>query len=152
MFPINESIDRNLLHNWAIGLLLFQSWVRIITIQGMNEYWRRQFDWVQEQGIMQVNVEMVVKNIVVPILGYLMTSLAVPNVLVYGVVPMVISNVQLQMICQRFIYTFVAFQGIAMIGFYYGVKGIAKLYPIVKQSILDDKYLIGHRLRNVDEM
>jgi E3 ubiquitin-protein ligase MARCH6 len=98
--PLDESPYLFLIHDWAIGLLYFKLWVRVVTYDLYQSPWRAKFDKVrffviiylfykvQRDGIVGVNVTEIFWTIIAPILTPLLVSLSVPYFIGFGVIPL----------------------------------------------------------------
>jgi len=143
--PINESPNFFVYHDWAFGLLYLKVWFRITMLETFPvNPWKQKFEKVKTNGIVGVNVTEVVHDIIAPIMFPLLLMLAIPYFIIHGFLPIFLSSVYVKSVCFRFSYL-VIISGYII---YEGGTMIFSWFPKFRQAIIDDKYLIGHKLHN----
>jgi len=141
----NESPHIFLFHDWAFGLVYLKIWFRLVMLDTIPTSWKATFDKVQTNGIRGVNVSEVVKEVILPIFLPFSIMLSLPYTFSRGIVPLFAPNIYWQSVFNRYshLVTLGAFLGHHLLRF------VVYWYPQFKQAIIDDKYLIGHRLHNL---
>jgi len=139
-----ESANFFIYHDWALGLFYLKVWVRITMLDGYPNNWKPKFEKVLRDGIVGVQFMDTVKGIIVPITMPLLVLLTAPYILVKGIIPLFTSSFLVQSWYFRFVY-------LGMVAGYLlsrVVLFLADWFPKFRQSVFDDKYLVGRRLHN----
>jgi len=134
-------------HDWAFGLLFLKFWFRLVMTEALHSPWKEKFDKVKNDGIAGIDVKFVLEKIISPILLPITTLLCTPCVISRGVLPFIVSSYQIRALVFRYSYLL----SLSFIVTYKVVSSIYNWYPRFRQAIIDDKYLIGHKLNNYSE-
>ncbi|KAG7540451.1 Zinc finger RING-CH-type [Arabidopsis thaliana x Arabidopsis arenosa] len=142
--PVDESPVFLLYQDWALGLIFFKIWTRLVMLDYMlpivDDSWRAKFERVREDGFSRLQGLWVLREIVFPIVMKLLTALCVPYVLARGVFPML----GYPLVVNSAVYRFAWIGCLSVILFCFWFRNL-------HNSIRDDRYLIGRRLHNFGE-
>lgn len=143
--PIYQTPVLFIWQDWALGVL-YTKIACAITMMGPEWFLRTAIERVYRDGIRDMNLQVVVRDITAPVVSCFGLALAVPYVLVYSVAPLFIANVQLRNVVARRIYPFLLLVGVSSVILTLQIRQFKKLYEHIK----NDKYLVGQRLVNYD--
>lgn len=117
-----------------------------VIMMGPNWTMQRAIERAYRDGIRNIDLPFILRDIAMPVIGSLGLALAIPYATAHGIVPLLISDLHLRNIIVRLLYPFVLliFLGIAVVIFQ--IRQFKKLYEHIK----NDKYLVGKRLVNYD--
>jgi len=141
--PLHQTPIYLLWQDWFLGLMYTKITVAV-TFLGPDWWLKLSIEQLYQDGIRNMNLGSVVKNLVVPCVTSLGIALAVPYLLSHGVIPLILADQQLVVNIQRRIYPFllltVMFVSLLVLQF----KQFTKLLEHIK----NDRYLVGRRLVN----
>eukprot|EP01114_Cavostelium_apophysatum_P014850 TRINITY_DN3947_c0_g1_i1.p1 TRINITY_DN3947_c0_g1~~TRINITY_DN3947_c0_g1_i1.p1 ORF type:complete len:971 (+),score=131.83 TRINITY_DN3947_c0_g1_i1:87-2999(+) len=142
--PHDETPHFFTLHGWALGLVLLKFWFRLVTFEAYPTRWGETFENVRENGILGVQFGEIVREILVPILEPLLLVITVPYLIANGLFPLLGATLEGQSYFYRHIY-FVILMA-CLCG--KSISWLGEWWPKFKQSVIDEKFLIGQRLHN----
>lgn len=136
--------------DWALGLLFLKLWVRLVLIGGPSwcAMWRSRFERVLNDGFTHLDACRIFSTVISPLTLNLLLLLGVPYVTVKGAMWMLCSDRILIALAVRFSYAAAA--GLYVL--YRGICTLRKLLTYIHNSARDNRYLIGRRLHNIDEL
>eukprot|EP01118_Nematostelium_gracile_P000430 TRINITY_DN10480_c0_g1_i1.p1 TRINITY_DN10480_c0_g1~~TRINITY_DN10480_c0_g1_i1.p1 ORF type:complete len:850 (+),score=138.72 TRINITY_DN10480_c0_g1_i1:111-2660(+) len=146
LMPIRVSVYESpnfiLYQDWTLGLMIEHVFFRNLTL--INDNWMAKFQRVKTNGISGVKLRETFSEIMFPILEPLLFSLIMPFLVVRGILPFFTSS--LVILSGSFRWCYFVFYMAFFVHFMSNL--LLKWLPRFKQAIIDDKYLIGHRLHN----
>ncbi|XP_019086195.1 PREDICTED: probable E3 ubiquitin ligase SUD1 [Camelina sativa] len=149
--PVDESPVFVLYQDWALGLMFWKIWTRLVLLDHMrpivDDSWRAKFERVREDGFLRLQGLWVLKEIVFPIVMKLLTALCVPYVLARGVFPILGYPV----VVNSAVYRFAWIGCLSVMLLCVCAKRCIVWFRNLHNSIRDDRYLICRRLNNFGE-
>jgi E3 ubiquitin-protein ligase MARCH6 len=139
----NETPRYPVLQCWALGLVFLKIWMRCVFLGGEN-HWRPIFERVLVQGFWHMNMSMIFREIVFPVLIFLADFVLVP----YFVTRLAGVLLDLSYEYRSFLVRF-SFIGFAITRCI--INGLIELVTILTKlhnSIRDSRYLVGTQLTN----
>jgi len=133
-------------HSWALGLLILKCWCRMVPLDYLPNKWLPVFEKIKNNGIMGIDLTQIFQELLIPILNPLLLFLTIPYVLTQGVLPLFNVSLLVESICYRYIY----FSIFLYYTLWRTVTLIASWYSKFKQSIIDEKFLVGLKLQNFE--
>lgn len=143
--PIHQTPILFIWQDWALGVL-YTKIACAITMMGPEWFLRTAIERAYRDGIRDIRVELIMKNIVTPVVACFGLALSIPYVTAYSIVPLFISNLQTRNVIARRIYPFLLLISVVCLIVVFQIKQFKKLYEHIK----NDKYLVGQRLVNYD--
>ncbi|XP_047104962.1 E3 ubiquitin-protein ligase MARCHF6-like [Schistocerca piceifrons] len=115
-------------------------------MMGPEWHVRRAIERTYRDGIRDMNLGFVMRELAAPIISCLGLALAVPYVVAHGLVPLFVANPQLRNLIARRLYPFLLLVSLTAGIIVFQIRQFRKLYEHIK----NDKYLVGRRLVNYD--
>ncbi|XP_072379306.1 E3 ubiquitin-protein ligase MARCHF6 [Diabrotica undecimpunctata] len=143
--PIYQTPILFIWQDWALGVL-YTKIACAITMMGPDWFLRAAIERVYRDGIREMNLTFVFKELAAPVIVSFGLALAVPYAIAYSLVPIFITNLQLKNFIARRLYPFLLLVSIIAVVINLQVRQFRKLYEHIK----NDKYLVGQRLVNYD--
>uniref|UniRef100_A0A6P7GEV5 E3 ubiquitin-protein ligase MARCHF6 n=2 Tax=Diabrotica virgifera virgifera TaxID=50390 RepID=A0A6P7GEV5_DIAVI len=143
--PIYQTPILFIWQDWALGVL-YTKIACAITMMGPDWFLRAAIERVYRDGIREMNLTFVFKELAAPVIVSFGLALAVPYAIAYSLVPIFITNLQLRNFIARRLYPFLLLLSIIAVVINLQVRQFRKLYEHIK----NDKYLVGQRLVNYD--
>ncbi|XP_066159139.1 E3 ubiquitin-protein ligase MARCHF6 isoform X1 [Euwallacea fornicatus] len=143
--PIHQTPILFIWQDWALGVL-YTKIACAVTMMGPDWFLRAAIERVYRDGIRDMNLQFVFKELALPVIVCQGFALAVPYVIAYSIVPMFVSNLQLRNLIARRLYPFLLLLGSANVAIVLQIRQFKNLYEHIK----NDKYLVGQRLVNYD--
>ncbi|XP_050301508.1 E3 ubiquitin-protein ligase MARCHF6 [Anthonomus grandis grandis] len=143
--PIHQTPILFIWQDWALGVL-YTKIACAITMMGPDWVLRAAIERVYRDGIRDMNLSLIFKELALPVIVCFGFALAVPYVLAYSVIPLFVSNLQLRNLIARRLYPFLLLVATVNIIIVLQIRQFKKLYEHIK----NDKYLVGQRLVNYD--
>lgn len=143
--PIHQTPILFIWQDWALGVL-YTKIACAVTMMGPDWFLRAAIERVYRDGIRDMNLQYVFKELAMPVIVCLGFALAVPYVVAYSIVPLFVTNLQLRNLIARRLYPFLLLLGSANIAIVLQIRHFKNLYEHIK----NDKYLVGQRLVNYD--
>jgi len=141
--PLYQTPIYLLWQDWFLGLMYTKITVAL-TFLGPDWWLKLSIEQLYQDGLRNMNLGSVFKNLVVPCVTGLGIALSVPYILSHGLIPLILVDLQLVVNIQRRIYPFllltVMFVSLLVLQF----KQFTKLLEHIK----NDRYLVGRRLVN----
>ncbi|XP_022903950.2 E3 ubiquitin-protein ligase MARCHF6 [Onthophagus taurus] len=129
--------------DWALGVL-YTKIACAITMMGPDWWLKTAIERVYRDGLREMQLKVVLKDLAGPVLVCFGLFLAVPYVLAYSLAPIFIVNIQIRILIARRIYPFLLLMGIGAFAVILQIRQLKRLYEHIK----NDKYLVGQRLVN----
>lgn len=143
--PFNETPIHFLWHDWALGVLYTKIAVAL-TLMGPEWGFRRAIERAYRDGLRDIDLKFIIKEIAAPVITCFGLALALPYVIAHSFMPMFFADKSTLVQIGRQIYPFFLVIAIAIGNCFLQVRQFKKLYIAIK----NDKYLIGQRLVNYD--
>ena len=131
--PLNQSPLFFLWQDWALGAMYTKITIAL-TFMGPDWWLKRAIEQLYQDGLRGLNLGYLIPQLVVPAVTFLGLALALPYVVAHGVVPVLISDVELVIFIQRRIYPslllLIAVFGLIVLQ----LKQFRKLYEHIKND------------------
>ncbi|GBG74019.1 hypothetical protein CBR_g17730 [Chara braunii] len=148
--PLDERLKLLYYQDWAVGLLLLEIWMRLVMLGQVmpfgigDDRWRNKFERIRNDGFMRLHGMWVLKEVIAPIVGYLLTLLCLPYACAKGLMALISPSPQMALLVPRF-----ACLGTVVAVVLWRLLQKSRAWLIeLHDSIRDDRYLIGQRLHN----
>merc|ERR1719370_2040193 len=141
--PLHQSPLYFIWQDWALGAMYTKITVAL-TFMGPDWWLKESIEQLYQDGIRNLNLSRVVKNLVIPSVKTLGLSLSIPYLLSHGLAPAIISSEATLILVQRRIYPALLFSSALVIFFTVQTRQFKKLVEHIK----NDRYLVGRRLVN----
>ncbi|CAA7019944.1 unnamed protein product [Microthlaspi erraticum] len=149
--PVDESPVFHLYHDWALGLIFWKIWTRLVMLDHLlpvvGRSWRAKFKRVRDDGFSKLQMLWALREIVYPIVMKLLTALCVPYVLARGVFPIL----GYPLVVNSAVYRFAWIGCLSVRLFCFCAKRCLVWVWKLHNSIRDERYVIARRLHNFGE-
>jgi len=153
VFPLWLQLDQSpyyhFYQDWAFGLLYLKIWHRSVSLAGPNNTWFRKFEKIRQDGVRNVCVVEILREIVMPLVTIFGTLLAFPYFVTHGIIPH-IEGITLETWALVDRCSYLVFLGSVLAYFFASFTKLS--FHQLRERIRDDKYLIGQRLHNHGEL
>ncbi|XP_030751678.1 E3 ubiquitin-protein ligase MARCH6 [Sitophilus oryzae] len=143
--PIHQTPILFIWQDWALGVL-YTKIACAITMMGPDWFLRAAIERAYREGIRDMNLGFIFKELALPVIVSFGFALAVPYVIAYSIIPMFVTNLQLRNLIARRLYPFLLLVAALSVIIVLQIRQFKKLYEHIK----NDKYLVGQRLVNYD--
>lgn len=147
--PLRVPLEQNpilfIWQDWALGVL-YTKIATAVTMMGPDWRIKNAIERTYNEGLREMDLKMIIKDLAAPVICCFGLALAVPYALAYGVVPLLITNLQTQILIARRLYPFLLLVNLICIVIYFQIRQFKKFYEHIK----NDKYLVGQRLVNYE--
>lgn len=143
--PIHQTPVLFIWQDWALGVL-YTKIACAITMMGPDWRLRVAIERAYRDGIRDMQLGFVFRELAVPVIVSFGLALAVPYVIAYSIVPVFVSSAHVRNLIGRRLYPCLLLIGVGVVGAAFQIKQFKKLYEHIK----NDKYLVGQRLVNYD--
>ncbi|XP_017767237.1 PREDICTED: E3 ubiquitin-protein ligase MARCH6 isoform X2 [Eufriesea mexicana] len=147
--PLRIPLEQNpilfIWQDWALGVLYTKIATAII-MMGPDWRIRLAIERAYNDGIREIDLKFIVTELAAPVICCFGLALAVPYAIAYGIVPLLITNLQTQILIARHLYPILLLVHLVCIVIYFEIGQFKKLYEHIK----NDKYLVGQRLVNYE--
>lgn len=143
--PIHQTPVLFIWQDWALGVL-YTKIACAITMMGPDWFLRAAIERAYRDGIRDMHLGFIFKELAVPVIVSFGLALAIPYVIAYSIVPIFVTSVQLRNLIGRRLYPLLLLIAVAGVVITLQIKQFKKLYEHIK----NDKYLVGQRLVNYD--
>nr|CAH7717769.1 unnamed protein product [Callosobruchus chinensis] len=143
--PIYQTPILFIWQDWALGVL-YTKIACAITMMGPDWFLRNAIERAYREGIRDMNLTFIFKELAAPVIVSFGLALTVPYVCAYSIVPLFVTNLQLRNFIARRLYPFLLLVGGIGVIVHFQIRQFRKLYEHIK----NDKYLVGQRLVNYD--
>ncbi|KAF7278664.1 hypothetical protein GWI33_008114 [Rhynchophorus ferrugineus] len=143
--PIQQTPILFIWQDWALGVL-YTKIACAVTMMGPDWFLRAAIERAYREGIRDMNLTFIFKELSLPVVTSFGIILAVPYVLAYSIVPMFITSLHFRNLIARRIYPFFLLVASISVIVTFQIRQFRKLYEHIK----NDKYLVGQRLVNYD--
>ncbi|XP_044736435.1 E3 ubiquitin-protein ligase MARCHF6 isoform X2 [Chrysoperla carnea] len=143
--PLHQTPVCFIWQDWALGVL-YTKIACAITMMGPDWKLRTAIERAYRDGLRDMDLIFITRELAAPVIICFGLALAVPYVIAHSIVPLIVTNAQLQILIVRRLYPFLLL--IAMLSgvVTLQIRQFKKLYEHIK----NDKYLVGQRLVNYD--
>ncbi|CAH2242751.1 jg11908 [Pararge aegeria aegeria] len=143
--PLEQSPVLFVWQDWALGVL-YTKIVCALTMMGPDWSMRRAIEKAYRDGIREMDLKFILREVAAPLVRWLGLALAVPYALAHSVAPLVVTAPAQRNLLARRVYPalllLTMLAGLAL----FQIRQFRKLYEHIK----NDKYLVGQRLVNYD--
>lgn len=147
--PLRVPLEQNpilfIWQDWALGVL-YTKIATAVTMMGPEWKIRLVIERAYNDGIREMDLKFVVTELAAPVICCFGLALAVPYAVAYGIVPLLITNLQTQILIARRLYPFLLLVNLVCVVICFQIRQFKKLYEHIK----NDKYLVGKRLVNYE--
>lgn len=147
--PLRVPLEQNpilfIWQDWALGVL-YTKIATALTMMGPDWRIRLAIDRAYNVGIREMDLKHVITELAAPVICCFGLALAVPYAVAHGIVPLLVTNLQTQILIARRLYPFLLLISLVCIVICFQIRQFKKLYEHIK----NDKYLVGQRLVNYE--
>ncbi|KAK2579697.1 hypothetical protein KPH14_011044 [Odynerus spinipes] len=147
--PLRVPLEQNpilfIWQDWALGVL-YTKIATALTMMGPDWRIRLAIERAYNEGIREMDLKFVITELAAPVICCFGLALAVPYAVAYGIVPLLVTNLQTQILIARRLYPFLLLVNVVCIVICFQIRQFKKLYEHIK----NDKYLVGQRLVNYE--
>ncbi|KYM92141.1 E3 ubiquitin-protein ligase MARCH6 [Atta colombica] len=147
--PLRVPLEQNpilfIWQDWALGVL-YTKIATAVTMMGPDWRIRLAIERAYNEGIREMDLKFVIKELAAPVICCFGLALAVPYAVAYGIVPLLVTNLQTQILIARRLYPFLLLVNLVCALICFQIRQFKKLYEHIK----NDKYLVGQRLVNYE--
>ena len=149
VIPLRVPLEQNPLlfiwQDWALGVL-YTKIATAVTMMGPEWRLRLAIERAYNEGIRDMNLKFIVCELAAPVICCFGLALAVPYAVAHGIVPLIVTQPQMQILIARRLYPFLLLIHLACLVISLQIIQFRKLYEHIK----NDKYLVGQRLVNYE--
>jgi len=145
--PLHQSPLYFIWQDWALGAMYTKITVAL-TFMGPDWWLKEAIEQLYQDGIRNLNLGRVVKNLVIPSVKALGLSLSIPFLLSHGLAPSIISSPSVLIALQRRIYPLLLL--VTALAVFFTVQ--ARQFKKLVEHIKNDRYLVGRRLVNYNHV
>ncbi|XP_032669226.1 E3 ubiquitin-protein ligase MARCH6 isoform X2 [Odontomachus brunneus] len=147
--PLRVPLEQNpilfIWQDWALGVL-YTKIATAVTMMGPDWRIRLAIERAYNDGIRDMDLKFVVTELAAPVICCFGLALAVPYAVAHGIVPLLVTNLQTQILIARRLYPFLLLVSLVCVVIGFQIRQFKKLYEHIK----NDKYLVGQRLVNYE--
>ncbi|KAL2722041.1 E3 ubiquitin-protein ligase MARCH6 [Vespula maculifrons] len=147
--PLRVPLEQNpvpfIWQDWALGVL-YTKIATALTMMGPDWRIRLAIERAYNEGIREMDLRFIITELAAPVICCFGLALAVPYAVAYGIVPLLVTNLQTQILIARRLYPFLLLVSLVCIVICFQIRQFKKLYEHIK----NDKYLVGQRLVNYE--
>ncbi|XP_051166426.1 E3 ubiquitin-protein ligase MARCHF6 [Leptopilina boulardi] len=147
--PLRVPLEQNpilfIWQDWALGVL-YTKIATALTMMGPEWRLRLAIEKAYTDGIREMDLKFIVTELAAPVICCFGLALAIPYAVAYGIVPLLVTNIQTQILIARRLYPFLLLVNVVCIVILFQIRQFKKLYEHIK----NDKYLVGKRLVNYE--
>lgn len=147
--PLRVPLEQNpvpfIWQDWALGVL-YTKIATALTMMGPDWRIRLAIERAYNEGIREMDLKFIITELAAPVICCFGLALAVPYAVAYGIVPLLVTNLQTQILIARRLYPFLLLVSLVCIVICFQIRQFKKLYEHIK----NDKYLVGQRLVNYE--
>ncbi|EZA59637.1 hypothetical protein DMN91_004961 [Ooceraea biroi] len=147
--PLRVPLEQNpilfIWQDWALGVL-YTKIATAVTMMGPDWRIRLAIERAYNDGIREMDLKFVITELAAPVICCFGLALAVPYAVAYGIVPLLVTNLQTQILIARRLYPFLLLVNLVCVAICFQIRQFKKLYEHIK----NDKYLVGQRLVNYE--
>ncbi|XP_013172213.1 PREDICTED: E3 ubiquitin-protein ligase MARCH6 isoform X1 [Papilio xuthus] len=143
--PLEQSPVLFVWQDWALGVL-YTKIVCALTMMGPDWTMRRAIEKAYRDGIREMDLKFILRDVAAPLVRWLGLALAVPYALAHSAAPLLVSAPVQRNLLARRIYPALLLLVVLGALAVFQIRQFRKLYEHIK----NDKYLVGQRLVNYD--
>lgn len=143
--PIEQSPVLFVWQDWALGVL-YTKIVCALTMMGPDWAMRRAIEKAYRDGIREMDLKFILREIAAPCVCWLGLALAVPYALAHSILPLLVAAPAQRNLLARRVYPALLLTALVLALTVFQIRQFRKLYEHIK----NDKYLVGQRLVNYD--
>merc|ERR1719318_1033112 len=145
--PLHQSPLYFVWQDWALGAMYTKITVAL-TFMGPDWWLKEAIEQLYQDGIRNLNLSRVIKNLVIPSVKALGLSLSIPYLMSHGLAPAIISSPSVLVALQRRIYPLLLL--VTALAVFFTVQ--ARQFKKLVEHIKNDRYLVGRRLVNYNHV
>lgn len=145
--PLHQSPLYFVWQDWALGAMYTKITVAL-TFMGPDWWLKEAIEQLYQDGIRNLNLGRVIKNLVIPSVKALGLSLSIPFLMSHGLAPAIISSPSVLVALQRRIYPLLLL--VTALAVFFTVQ--ARQFKKLVEHIKNDRYLVGRRLVNYNHV
>lgn len=145
--PLHQSPVYFIWQDWALGAMYTKITVAL-TFMGPDWWLKEAIEQLYQDGIRNLNLSRVIKNLVIPSVKTLGLSLSIPYLVSHGLAPHLLTSPALLVALQRRIYPLLLLLTAFTVFFTMQARQFKKLVEHIK----NDRYLVGRRLVNYNHV
>ncbi|XP_053685217.1 E3 ubiquitin-protein ligase MARCHF6 [Sabethes cyaneus] len=143
--PLEQTPVLFLWQDWALGVL-YTKIACALTLMGPDWALKRAIEQVYRDGLHDINLKFIIRELGAPVITCFGLALAVPYVIAHSILPLFFTNQVTRILIARQIYPFFLLIAFIVVIVILQIRQFKKLYVAIK----NDKYLVGQRLVNYD--
>ncbi|GBP15771.1 E3 ubiquitin-protein ligase MARCH6 [Eumeta japonica] len=143
--PLEQSPVLFVWQDWALGVL-YTKIVCALTMMGPDWRMRRAIEKAYRDGIRDMDLKYILKEIAAPVVCWLGLALAVPYAAAHSIAPLFLASPAQRNLFARRVYPALLLISVFGALSVFQIRQFKKLYEHIK----NDKYLVGQRLVNYD--
>lgn len=147
--PLRVPLEQNpilfIWQDWALGVL-YTKIATAVTMMGPDWKLKIVIERAYNDGIREMDLKFIITQLAAPVICCLGLALAVPYAVAHSIVPLLVTNLQLQILIARRLYPFLLLVSGVCAVISLEIRQFRKLYEHIK----NDKYLVGQRLVNYE--
>lgn len=143
--PLDQTPVLCLWQDWALGVL-YTKIACALTLMGPDWALKRAIDQAYRDGLRDMNLKFIIRELGVPVITCFGLALAIPYVIAHSILPIFFTNQVTRILIARQIYPFFLLIAFIIMIVILQIRQFRKLYVAIK----NDKYLVGQRLVNYD--
>lgn len=143
--PVEQTPVLFLWQDWALGVL-YTKIACALTLMGPDWALKRAIEQVYRDGLHDINLKFIIRELGAPVITCFGLALAVPYVIAHSILPLFFTNQVTRILIARQIYPFFLLIAFIVVIVILQIRQFKKLYVAIK----NDKYLVGQRLVNYD--
>lgn len=143
--PTHQTPIFFLWQDWALGVL-YTKIACALTLMGPDWTLRRAIDRAYRDGIREIDLMFIIRELAAPVITCFGLALAVPYVIAHAVASLFATELLSQLLIFRLIYPLFLVVASVVAVIVLQIRQFRKLYVTIK----NDKYLVGQRLVNYD--
>ncbi|KPJ12336.1 E3 ubiquitin-protein ligase MARCH6 [Papilio machaon] len=143
--PLEQSPVLFVWQDWALGVL-YTKIVCALTMMGPDWTMRRAIEKAYRDGIREMDLKFILRDVAAPLVRWLGLALAVPYALAHSAAPLLVTAPVQRNLLARRVYPALLLLVVLGTLAVFQIRQFKKLYEHIK----NDKYLVGQRLVNYD--
>ncbi|KAJ4893048.1 RING/FYVE/PHD zinc finger superfamily protein [Raphanus sativus] len=149
--PLNESPIYFLIQDWLIGVVVLHLWTFLTMLTPIKCFatkaWRRKLERIKSVEINSLPSMWLLRDVIGSIINTLLTTLAIPYVLVKSLLPLLGYSQSVNAATERFIWPV----SLALIAVWFMTKLTFELIIYLHKSIFNERYMVGERVGDLTE-
>jgi len=144
----NESANYLTLYEWWSGLIILNTFFRLVVMDDIfGNSWKVKYDKIKRDGFVEMDFRFIALEMIAPILNSILSFLCIPYVAIHLIAAMNGFSIHLKGLLLHYTYFIIAL--VLLIIFL--LNKFILWFRNFSQKIYNDRYLVGRRLRNLNE-